>query len=430
MATVVITTTPVTLDATGAAQLAVTNTGSESVYINSARLRPGQRNTFDTTTPLVASTMSGSSAVDTVIAAPASPPGGPLQPWYVALANRHYARASVVIIGDSITEGQGATAMTRRYVDRLAANLRNRFPTTGALGTGGGRGMLAPQLSGSTTYPATSYVTVAGTPGGPTNGYGPKKAVWNISGAGRSYTYALTGTSADVHYVRNGGNGTFSWAVDGGAATNIDTGPSGSALTDGVATRIPLGANGPHTLTLAYVSGGATYIDGVVEFAGDEASGIMVHDFGHFGWTSTDWAGGNYPASAWPATVNAMAPALLGIQLGANDYGNNIPPVTFQANLQSIITQTRAAMTAPYPPVVLALTPQRTGTYAYQWAQYVAAAYAVAAADPTVSVLEHGARMPAVTAAQTYGLYVDGVHPSDKGHSMLADNWAYFLALR
>jgi hypothetical protein len=71
VATVNVTETPTTLDTTGAAELAVTNTGSASVYVNTQRLRPGQRGTFDTSRPLMVVTQVGqTSTVDTNVAAP------------------------------------------------------------------------------------------------------------------------------------------------------------------------------------------------------------------------------------------------------------------------------------------------------------------------------------------------------------------------
>jgi hypothetical protein len=102
MATVTVTSTPVTLDATGAAELGVTNTGGASVFVNSQRLYPGQRLVFDARQPLAVVTQGGggTSTVDTDIATPAKAPttstataaASVLQPWYVALANRHYTR--------------------------------------------------------------------------------------------------------------------------------------------------------------------------------------------------------------------------------------------------------------------------------------------------------------------------------------------------
>jgi hypothetical protein len=77
VATVNVTETPTTLDVTGAAELAVTNTGSASVYVNTQRLRPGQRGTFDTSRPLQVTTQPGqTSTVDTTVAVASGQGGG------------------------------------------------------------------------------------------------------------------------------------------------------------------------------------------------------------------------------------------------------------------------------------------------------------------------------------------------------------------
>lgn len=77
MATVNVTSTPTTLDATGAAELAVTNMGSAPVFVNTQRVRTGQRIVVDTSRPVQVSTSIGqTSTVDVVVATPARAAGG------------------------------------------------------------------------------------------------------------------------------------------------------------------------------------------------------------------------------------------------------------------------------------------------------------------------------------------------------------------
>jgi hypothetical protein len=82
MATVTVTGTPVTLDTTGAAELGVTNTGSVAVFVNSQRVRPGQRLVFDARQPLAVATQggAGTSTVDTDVASPARSGGSAASP--------------------------------------------------------------------------------------------------------------------------------------------------------------------------------------------------------------------------------------------------------------------------------------------------------------------------------------------------------------
>lgn len=348
--------------------------------------------------------------------------------WFAGLAGRPYARASVVCIGDSITEGQGATDVDYRWPARLRDMLRARFPTLGLIpagNAGGGRGFLTPKLTGSSSF-SLPWVTVTGTPTS-TTGYGPNFHTWDISaGGGCTLKYSLVGDSADILWVGASGNGTFSWSVDGGSATNVST--SQSTFTDGYITHVSLGIPGPHTLTITWVSGGSTYVDGVIEYNGDYSAGIQVHDGGYYGSTAAVWNSGS--ANQYPAAVAALSPNLVVIELGTNDAGGGASATTFSANLSAIVTLVRSGFTTP-PPILLvaAYYSAAEGTSAATWAAYVAAMYAIAAADPSIDVLDLSLRMPAANAAVTWGAYAgDALHPSNLGHAMIADAVCQFLS--
>ena len=94
----------------------------------------------------------------------------------------------------------------------------------------------------------------------------------------------------------------------------------------------------------------------------------------------------------------------------------------------------------PKPSFVLNMYPPRTGqnSYTYPWAQYVDAAWGIANIDTSgpngsslVSVIDFtsGTRMPGAD-SDTYGFWPVGdlVHPSNKGHSFIADHIASFLS--
>lgn len=353
-----------------------------------------------------------------------------LTPWYAALADRQFARASACCIGDSITEGQGATAYDNRWLGRLRDMLRSRYPTPGL--TGGGRGYV--NITGTGELSFAWPTTITGSPPGVTTG--PKAGGLQFNATGQQVAFTLTGDSADIMWEQVGFGGTFSYKVDSGATTNIST--NGGSTVDGKITHISLGSAGAHTLTLAWVSGAAN-VDGVVEYNGDFSAGIQVHDCGHYGWQTSTWTGTN---SGVYASIAALSPALVIITLGVNDQFLGVVPATFQSNLQAIIGDVRAALTSPYPSFALNMLPPRQGQsgYAYPWSQYVQAAYNVAAADTSgpggvslVTVMDFtlGPRLPGAD-ADVYGLWhaADLVHPSNKGHEYLADCLTEFLSQR
>jgi lysophospholipase L1-like esterase len=357
-----------------------------------------------------------------------------LTPLSAALGNRASARCNVVCLGDSITEGQHATSEPNRWLACLRVALRARFPFAGQ--PAGGRGFLGVATSGESSF--TWPAVLAGSPASGAT-LGPKSEFVNLSSGTTTVTYSLTGDSADIMWCQVPFGGVFTWQVDSGTVNTVST--NGASVADGKITHVSLGTAGAHTLKLGWSSGGTASMDGVVEYYGDYASGIQVHDAGHFGWQTSNWVtvlatGVQGPAAA----IAALNPAAIIITLGTNDQDVNVTPAAYEANLQQIITSLKAALTAPYPAFILAMLPPRTGQsgYAYPWSQYVTQAWAIAAADTSgpggtslVSVMDftQGPRLPGAD-TDVYGIWQAGdlVHPSNLGHQAIGDMLAGYLA--
>lgn len=356
-----------------------------------------------------------------------------LLPWFAKLAGRQTARANVVILGDSITAGQGASTFANTYVQILASMLNTRFPTPGL--SSHGRGFLPPIIPPSN--PSTinssygSIVTVANSTNltaGSLFGYGPNLETWDITHtATNTLTYSLVGDSADILWAGNPSNGTFEWKVDAGSFTTVST---NVAFGTAYVTHVSLGSAGAHTLTITNASGSPTYITGVVEYNGDYASGIQVHNCGFSGSTTGYWtsAGGDVSGSA---ALAALSPSLIIIELCANDNGNGITATTSTTNLNSLISSIRSAL-SPAPPILLLGLYNAASdgpTTPTQWAAYINAMYGIAAGDSAIDILDLTLRMPSTGAASTYSLYnVDGIHPNNAGHQMIADVLCQYLS--
>lgn len=366
---------------------------------------------------------------------------GALTPWYAGLSNRLNARCDVACLGDSITEGQHGvgppgTGFQNRWTARLADQLRARYPTEGY--QGGGRGFIGVVGTGETSF--VWPTTVAGSPTIAST-LGPKGSFAQLTGAGQSITWSLVGDACDIMWCQVFGGGSFSYSVDGGSPVTVST--SGTTL-DGQLTRVSLGSPGAHTLVVAWASGSAD-IDGVIEYYGDAGQGIQVHDCGHFGWQTSNWVTAlNAGAGAGSAAgiAGGLSPSAVVITLGVNDQFNAVAPATFQANLQTIISDLEAQLPLPLPSFILQMLPPRVGQsgYTFPWSQYVAAAYAVAAADTSgpagqslVTVMDWtlGPRMPGAD-TDSYGFWqaADAVHPSNLGHQAIADGLLEFLMWR
>lgn len=337
---------------------------------------------------------------------------GELTSFRAALANRFFARCNIAVVGDSISEGQGATGVAYRSVNRLADSLRLRFPVAGVVG---GQGFLPAEFA-SPSLPAPAVIS-----GSPALNmtFGPGWRCRQLTGS-QSFTYTITGTSIDVMYAAGSGGGTMGVSIDGGPVQTINT--FQSALSDGVITHISAGASGTHTVAITAVSG-TVFLDGIVVYNGDESSGITVHDCSHFGMTLHQWATSSPSITA--AWLSALAPSLVVFELGGNDYGYQEALTTFAADLA---TMTKIFNTLPTKPSILVQADydpfNLTGI---PWSSYVAA-YQTWATTNGYAMLDLTQRMPATGASTTYGLFAsDDVHPSNLGHSFIADALAMFV---
>jgi hypothetical protein len=380
MATYTVTTSPVALDTTGAIELAVTNTGTESVYVNTRRLRPGQRGAFDAAQVLLASTQTGTSTVETatsVAAAPAAPiPGGGIVPglraFHAALAGRYYAPCRIVGMGASTFQGEGSTVWGRDILNRLTANLRTRYPVPGIAG---GPGMI-PAMTPQAGSLITQYPTVL---------------------SGGATTVNAASTTTDRFKV---------W--------------SSPALT-----------RGAHTVTVTWATGGITYVRGFIGYDQDEAAGIHMYNGAKAGVQSTDM---EVEGPQWSYGIAYAQPALVLIDLGRNDYYWN--PQGTSANLRTrllSIIATLKSNTTVDPSIVLHMTQKVGGSVvgAEPWSNYRAVYEGIAAADPTVTVFDLGLRQDEPQTTNALGLYQSDLqHMTDKGHANAADHLAAFLSPR
>jgi lysophospholipase L1-like esterase len=344
--------------------------------------------------------------------------GSAMEPWLSALANRASAPARWLAIGDSITEGSNASSIFKRWVQRLLTGLRARFPQTPV----GGIGHLPPYYDTTTMGTPYTSANLSGT--GKDTSWGPGRRAAVMTGAS-SYTYTVTGTSVWVWFAQIPLAGVMSVVIDGGTPATVNV---QGALDDGHVWQSPALTAGQHTVTIS-VASGTVYFTGVTVFNGDEAAGVQLFEAGHYGWKTTDWANnGNY----WPGSVRQIQPQLVTIALMTNDYQAGVDPAVCKTNITAMIAAVRAQCTAP-PTVVLLTYPARgdVSSPAYPWSSYVAVAASIAAADAGVAHLDLSARYASPTAGNALGNWAaDNVHPTDKGHGLIAETVLSFISPR
>lgn len=343
--------------------------------------------------------------------------------WLTVLANRHYAAGTLVCLGTSVTAGNGAALWENAYPMMMQEALNNRFPSNGLASHG--RGVLIPVLD----WISPDYVTVTGSPAVVPE-FGLNLATYDISaGGGCTLTYHLVGTSGFILYENQPGGGSFTWQVDAGSVSTVAT--AAGTVQGGQAVGFTLGGtvNEAHTLTITWHSGGAVWIDGVVEFNGDENAGLQVMNFGAGGSLTADWAATNTESLAGvPCNMYILE------QMG-NDWSEGVPVATATANLITLMDNLIAAAAGAGTPrpqfTLLALynSVPAAPVSGIPWATYVNALYQIAAARTDTTVLDLSIRLPtAVLGGGPYGEYdPDGEHPSNIGHSLIGDIGAAFL---
>lgn len=331
-----------------------------------------------------------------------------LQWWNTALGNRTTTPVTYLNIGDSVTEGTGATTKTARWQDLLLNDLRSAYPTTGVTG---GMGYLpswyaaAHDLTDSTSW-LHYQQTRTGTHDDEPTLYGVGSAANDVSlgqrvdlmSAGATSVYTVTGSTVDLHWTK--GYGSFTYAIDGGSATTVNT--AGTTDQPGRTAGISLGTAGSHTVTITATT--AVRFQGIFVYNGDETKGIRSYDCAHSGWFSYSYL--NFK-NLW-TLVN---PDLVNIELGANDFLNNAATsAQVKSYILQIIADIKAISSKTVSFVIHILNNSLTNSgNSESWAAYQSAMASIGTADSSVSVLYW-------TWSTTAS---DSVHPNNAGYAQI-----------
>jgi lysophospholipase L1-like esterase len=298
-------------------------------------------------------------------------------------------------LGDSITEGMGATDRPRRWITRALIQLR------AAAGIGGGAGYLPTWQNTAWADPTGPWALPADAPRVNWAKVPGSRAV--ILAAGRSATVTVTGTSADLWVHRYGGAPRLAVQVDGGPETTWDTNFAGEKADR---LHLAFASHGTHTVAVRNTGTG----DGVV-------GGIMVYAFS--GWTSTQIATINGLAlESARQILGLIQPDLITIEAGVNNIAAITPEKT-AADLDWLIANTIRPV-LPRARILLLHTYAPFGSTA-AWQPYLDSMRYYAGQHRSLDVLDLSDLMGEATQG---GLWQgDGLHPSDAGHERIADHF-------
>jgi hypothetical protein len=453
VATVNVTETPTTLDVTGAAELAVTNTGAASVYVNTQRLRPGQRNTFDTSRPLQVATQPGeTSTVDTAVtkASGGTTSGGgggaypPTLAAGVSLAHQYDpqratynltptsanrfrgamvraltggASARILVIGNSNTYGTGATVKTKRWATTVQNMIAARLGA-GVCGTGyipiydyGGPTPKDLRFTGTTpTHDGGLGAAGPGIMG--TNGYLTTNGSTVFTPGRTDIDRFIISHYKNQYSTANGLNVLVDGALVGTINCNQASGSSVAQATFDVATGTA------HTLTLTATAGNGGLLLGVEGRVNGGLGGCTISAVGNPG---SPIAFASDTANGGSASLNAIAqqtPDLVIICHQTNDYMGTVTSGT-QTTIANYTTRHQAVIDASRTAgadVMLATEfPNTDATKPIPMTAYTAALYGLADTN-NLPLVDVKARLGDWATQVALGATATNDHGNDRGH--------------
>ncbi|MBP1239822.1 lysophospholipase L1-like esterase [Frigoribacterium sp. PvP120] len=359
--------------------------------------------------------------------------------WDAALADIDDEPARWLAVGDSITEGQGASSLGTRWVDLTRDGLRAAHPVEGVTGGVGYR-----PAAFATYGPDSPWAQWAAARDGRTTTVGDVadlglRAVELDPGA--SLRYDTVGTDLDLWW--SPGEGAFSYRVDAQAEVVVDTAAGASGGSDGSGgsgdsgdsgvvgvTEVTGLAAGPHVVTISVADDAAASVvlQGLAQFDGDRGRGVALYDSARSGATVSTFTD---DLDGFLAAAGTAQPDLVTITLGANDAVTTSPD-DLAAGYTTLIEGLQGLDSSPSVLVVDEFTP----------ALSVASAWNGSAADYRSAVEEVARRTGAarVTIDEALAgsgvtdlgslLSADGLHPNDAGQRVLADYMTATLARR
>lgn len=345
-----------------------------------------------------------------------------LRRWATALLNRESASATVLAVGDSITEGSNSPSLSVRWIDRLQAALRDEYPIAG-VGSSGGVGY----RSSNYNYPGFTegvrdgpVVSVA------SRGLGQRSV--GIQSGGSVTFSGVEATTIRVWYSAITFGSPLLVSIDGGAPTTVPTHVTG--LSDyrdrwvDIATGGPVGST--HTVVVTRGSGGtfAPQFGGLQLFDGDEGRGTQLIDAARSGRMAVDFARGATGADSSYSDVRdwttGTGASLIIVGLGVNEWQTSRPPSSYRAEMETLITSLRED--DPTVPILLIAWYEPHPAYAgsVPWQDYVDVMRELSEELDDAALVDFTAG-PAIATA-------DGLHPSTAGHQTIADTLAQVLS--
>lgn len=338
----------------------------------------------------------------------------PLYGYYAKASQARLQRCDILIVGDSIAEGFGASTLEARWVMQAQALLREQYLGSSA----GGWGFLPAQfVSSAGSGGSFDKWVFAGERGTTGNGLGARAVQLrhHATTPGQA-TVTRVCTSFKLYFRRNSVD-QVTIAIDGGTPVTYSLNTSQTHMV----WTSPALTSGAHTIVVKQTGGSSSgpELVGGMFYNNDETAGMALWDGSLSGARMKTWDVDN---PDWLNYLSLIPFSALILTCATNDArvsSGGYSVAEYKAYTKSIITKARAKI--PNLPVLLMPPFEPVTTPANRvapWADYVIALRQIADETPYVSVFDMSARIPYLS-PDTYGFLMDGVHPTSLGHGLL-----------
>jgi hypothetical protein len=256
---------------------------------------------------------------------------------YRAARSLKTRNTKLALIGDSTlagTETGGTTAQVLHSVPmQLAAKLAARGINAGANNRfGSASGTFSTLLTMDSRVTSTGAWTQ-----GATLAVGGNAFACAAAGS-MTFTPQTNVTKFDIWWRDGAAGRNFSWAVDAGGATTINS----SGTTQIVKTTVSAGAAGIHALTLAWVLGSVTILG--IDAYDDTSSRreLSIWNWAIAGATSAQLIDNTDTVTGRLAEITAMAPDLSIIKPMVNDWRTSVAIASSIASITTLVTTCQA----------------------------------------------------------------------------------------
>lgn len=325
------------------------------------------------------------------------------------LSKRAFQQVTIAVIGDSISEGfWSGLNWDRAYPVQLRKLMQAKYG-------GQDEGFV-------TVYTDDQRWTQTGT-GWTKVGYkGLGAAQRSSATSGDKLTFTFKGVGVDIIHSKNTDGGSCVVKIDGVDMTPLNCYATAEVFAqkqsyDGL-------TSGDHVLEIyAPTDGKKVYVEGAYVKTVGDTKGIRVDRRARSGSYTGDWT-----STLMLNTFTTQPADLFIIALGINDLGSNQTIAQFKSRLQTIITKAKSVGSVIIVPMMQA--DSVADTRFANWKDWVKVYYELADENNVGLIDVYKLYGEAYQPAQQYGLFginggngegTDTIHPSARGHQMIAD---------